>query len=46
VIALDSGVSPGEMLVTDGLDKLQSGTKVIVQPAQVAAKEGAPGSGL
>ena len=46
VIALDSGVSPGEMLVTDGLDKLQSGTKVIVQPAQVAAKEGASGSGL
>jgi membrane fusion protein, multidrug efflux system len=46
VIALDSGVSPGEMLVIDGLDKLQSGTKVIVQPAQVAAKEGAPGSGL
>jgi multidrug efflux system membrane fusion protein len=46
VIALDSGVSPGEMLVTDGLDKLQSGSKVIVQPAQVVAKEGASGSGL
>ena len=46
VIALDSGVSPGDMLVTDGLDKLQSGTKVIVRPAQVAAKEGASGSGL
>ena len=35
VIALNSGVTPGEKLVTDGLDKLQAGTKVIVQ---VAAK--------
>jgi multidrug efflux system membrane fusion protein len=33
VIALNSGVEPGEMLVTDGLDKLQAGTKVIVQAA-------------
>jgi membrane fusion protein, multidrug efflux system len=38
VIALNSGVTPGEMLVTDGLDKLQAGTKVIVQ---VAAKPAA-----
>jgi multidrug efflux system membrane fusion protein len=36
-IALDSGVTPGELLVTDGVDKLRAGTKVIVQTA--AAKE-------
>ena len=35
VIALNSGVTPGERIVTDGLDKLQAGTKVAVQ---VAAK--------
>jgi multidrug efflux system membrane fusion protein len=35
VIALESGVSPGELLVTDGSDKLQAGTRVI---AKVATK--------
>ena len=39
VIALNSGVTPGERIVTDGLDKLQAGTKVTVQ---MAAKEEAP----
>jgi multidrug efflux system membrane fusion protein len=39
VIALNSGVAPGERIVTDGLDKLQAGTKVIVQ---MAAKQEAP----
>jgi membrane fusion protein, multidrug efflux system len=40
VAALGSGVTPGELLVTDGLDKLQAGSKVIVQAAakQAAAK--------
>ena len=33
VIALDSGVTAGELVVTDGLDKLQAGTKVIAQMA-------------
>ncbi len=33
VIALNSGVTPGERIVTDGLDKLQAGTKVAVQVA-------------
>jgi len=37
VVALDSGVTTGELLVTDGLDKLQAGTKVIVQAAAAAA---------
>jgi multidrug efflux system membrane fusion protein len=31
VIALTSGVTQGERIVTDGLDKLQAGTKVSVQ---------------
>jgi hypothetical protein len=39
-------VVAGEIIVTDGLDKLQNGTKVAVQPAQAAAKEGASRSGL
>lgn len=33
VVALDSGVAPGELVVTDGLDKLQAGSRVIVQMA-------------
>jgi multidrug efflux system membrane fusion protein len=33
VVALDSGVTPGELVVTDGLDKLTAGTKVSVQMA-------------
>ncbi len=45
MIAVNSGVAPGERIVTDGLDKLQAGTKVVVQmaatqqaPKQAAAK--------
>jgi multidrug efflux system membrane fusion protein len=37
VVALDSGVTTGDLLVTDGLDKLQAGTKVIVQAPAAAA---------
>jgi membrane fusion protein, multidrug efflux system len=33
VIALSSGVTPGELLVTDGLDNLHSGSKVVAQVA-------------
>jgi multidrug efflux system membrane fusion protein len=33
VVALDSGVTPDELLVTDGLDKLAEGSKVSVQVA-------------
>jgi multidrug efflux system membrane fusion protein len=33
VVALDSGVTPGEILVTDGLDKLAAGARVSVQLA-------------
>jgi len=33
MVALDSGVTPGELVVTDGLDKLSAGTKVSVQMA-------------
>jgi multidrug efflux system membrane fusion protein len=33
VAALDSGVTAGELLVTDGLDKLAAGSKVSVQVA-------------
>ncbi len=33
VIALNSGVTQGERIVTDGLDKLQAGTRVAVQMA-------------
>jgi membrane fusion protein, multidrug efflux system len=33
VVALESGVTPGELVVTDGLDKLSAGTKVSVQMA-------------
>jgi multidrug efflux system membrane fusion protein len=36
VVALESGVTPGELLVTDGSDKLQAGTKVIAQAAAKA----------
>jgi membrane fusion protein, multidrug efflux system len=37
IAALDSGVSAGEMLVTDGLDKLAAGTKVSIQVAAASA---------
>ena len=40
VIALNSGVTPGELIVTDGLDKLQAGTKVAVQVAANTAPRG------
>ena len=33
LIALDSGVKPGELVVTDGVDKLRQGSKVRVQLA-------------
>ncbi len=33
-----TGVSPGEQLVTDGFDKLQSGSKVSRKPAQAPAQ--------
>jgi membrane fusion protein, multidrug efflux system len=33
IAALDSGVTAGEMLVTDGLDKLSAGTRVSIQVA-------------
>jgi multidrug efflux system membrane fusion protein len=43
VVALSSGVTAGEQLVTDGLDKVQAGTKVIVEKPQVAqAATGVP----
>jgi multidrug efflux system membrane fusion protein len=32
-----TGVKPGETLVTDGFDKLQSGSKIIIRTAQPAA---------
>jgi membrane fusion protein, multidrug efflux system len=37
VVALDSGVTPGELLVTDGLDRLQAGTSVTFPPAEASA---------
>jgi multidrug efflux system membrane fusion protein len=39
VVALASGVTPGELLVTDGVDKLRAGTKVIVQAAAKATAQ-------
>jgi multidrug efflux system membrane fusion protein len=33
VVALASGITPGELVVTDGLDKVTAGAKVSVQPA-------------
>jgi multidrug efflux system membrane fusion protein len=38
VTAIDSGVSPGDLVVTDGQDKLQAGNKVEI-------RSGAPGGG-
>jgi len=43
LVAIDSGVQPGESVVTDGQDKLQSGSKVI--PAQARANSGGTGAG-
>jgi len=43
VAALESGVAAGELLVTDGVDKLSAGTKVIVQVASNApARKSSP----
>jgi membrane fusion protein, multidrug efflux system len=39
VVALDAGVTPGELVVTDGLDKLSAGTKVTVQMAANATAQ-------
>jgi len=39
VAALDSGVTAGELLVTDGLDKLAAGSKVSVQVATNATAQ-------
>lgn len=47
VVALNSGVTPGELLVTDGLDRLHAGSRVMVQPpeASAAAASAAAGAG-
>jgi multidrug efflux system membrane fusion protein len=37
---VSSGVSPGETVVTDGLDKLQPGTHVQLRPAAAGASKG------
>ena len=37
--ALKSGISPGDVVVTDGVDKLQPGTPVAATPANAAAKK-------
>jgi membrane fusion protein, multidrug efflux system len=39
VVAIASGVTAGEMVVTDGLDKLTNGTKVTVQVAANASPQ-------
>ena len=39
VIALESGVTPGELVVTDGVDKLRAGSKVTVQMAANATAQ-------
>jgi multidrug efflux system membrane fusion protein len=36
-----TGVKPGETLVTDGFDKLQDGTKVVIRPERSATGKGA-----
>ena len=38
---IQSGISPGEVVVTDGVDKLQNGSKIIITPNGPAA-EGQP----
>ena len=37
-----TGAKPGDVLVTDGFDKLQSGSKIVDRQAQPAAAPGAP----
>jgi len=45
VVALNSGVTPGEMLVTDGLDRLHAGSRVTIQPAEASAAATAAAAG-
>ena len=45
LIAVDSGLSPGEQVVTDGQDKLQAGSKVQAHATGGAPPNGANGSG-
>ncbi len=42
-IGISDGVRPGDVVVTDGQDKLQDGTKVVPNPAS-GSPAGAPGS--
>ena len=39
------GVSPGEIVVTDGQNKLKDGTVVLAEPSTPAATNGVPGAG-
>jgi multidrug efflux system membrane fusion protein len=41
-VAIDSGLSPGELVVIEGLDKLQQGTKVAPRQFGVPRQTGAP----
>jgi multidrug efflux system membrane fusion protein len=43
LVAIDSGLAPGERVVTDGLDRLREGAKVEV--TQPAGSKGAPAGG-
>jgi multidrug efflux system membrane fusion protein len=49
VSAIESGLKPGEIVVTDGIDKLQNGTKVTTQEkgkdSRVAGQAGNPPTG-
>ncbi len=40
--ALTRGVTAADLVVTDGVDKLQQGTKVVVQPANATDDQKAP----
>src|SRR5262249_20228450 len=44
-IVITSGLKPGEMVVTDGADKLKDGAKVLVRQAGAAPAAGAPAPG-
>ena len=47
IIGVSAGLQPGDLVVTDGQDKLQDGTKVIpnqAPPAPVSASDGQPAS--
>jgi len=39
-----SGVTPGEELVTDGFDKLQAGSKIVVRQPKAPAADAAQGA--